>query len=598
MSDSEPRWPEGWEKQKRPRNVRAALEPFELPEGVAKWISRIARRTRLTRRERIAVAIELAQEARSRLDAGDPIEVVVVGMGNVRAIARQMRGEAMTRRSWPRRVWTRLWRRAKYALLVLLLGYVATVVYFHIGTPRVKRNFSAEFNARFAGVPEEQKGINELRRAVELYVQEPDELKARWPDFEPDDPEWPAVLEYLAKIDPMLEHVRAAAAKPVFGMEMFDAVDPTLSLLPEDRGKTREAGSENPYLLDLMLGHLGLIRKCTRALSIDARAAAEAGQSGRVAADVKAILGLSGHARECETMIGDLVGVACMAVDVTVVGRVLAEHPGLLNDRELAEISGAFEGFAGGKLTVRTSDTRAVIEDMLQRVYTDDGRGSGRLCWQGVRALQRIGGHGGEPEFWVHFVSPISNLSKASRKELSDEAALVLGLAEADAVRPRWERLDYAVQREIDRLENDPVLSGRFAMVLAVAPAIKKSIEAFSSGEQARDGVLTAIALERFRLARGVYPSELSQLVPEFLARVPLDSYDGKPLKYHLADSGPLLYAVGCDTDDDGGRVPEGWRGNDKAMPWRTPDKRHLCGDGDLVLWPPVPEPRKRPDDE
>src|SRR5690242_8527764 len=126
MSDSEPRWPEGWERRTRPRSVRAALEPFGLPEGVAEWISRIARRTRLARRERVAAAIELAQETRSRLDAGDPVEVVVVGMGNVRAIARQMRREAMRRRSWPRRAWTRLWRRAKYAVLVLLLGYVAT----------------------------------------------------------------------------------------------------------------------------------------------------------------------------------------------------------------------------------------------------------------------------------------------------------------------------------------------------------------------------------------------------------------------------------------------------------------------------------------
>ncbi|MCX6903721.1 MAG: hypothetical protein NTW03_09645 [Verrucomicrobia bacterium] len=63
-------------------------------------------------------------------------------------------------------------------------------------------------------------------------------------------------------------------------------------------------------------------------------------------------------------------------------------------------------------------------------------------------------------------------------------------------------------------------------------------------------------ALERFRLAHGVYPEKLSLLAPEFLASVPLDWYVGQPLHYRLREDGQiLLYSVGANLRDDGGRM-------------------------------------------
>jgi len=72
--------------------------------------------------------------------------------------------------------------------------------------------------------------------------------------------------------------------------------------------------------------------------------------------------------------------------------------------------------------------------------------------------------------------------------------------------------------------------------------------------EAARDVVVTAIALKRFQMKHGAWPDTLGQLVPEFLPSVPIDPYDGKPLKYHPNTDGTfLLYCVGEDGLDDGG---------------------------------------------
>jgi hypothetical protein len=64
----------------------------------------------------------------------------------------------------------------------------------------------------------------------------------------------------------------------------------------------------------------------------------------------------------------------------------------------------------------------------------------------------------------------------------------------------------------------------------------------------------TAIALKRFQLKHGKLPETLGELVPEFSRSVPIDPYDGKPLRYHPnADGTYLLYSIGEDGKDDGG---------------------------------------------
>src|ERR1019366_7978744 len=61
--------------------------------------------------------------------------------------------------------------------------------------------------------------------------------------------------------------------------------------------------------------------------------------------------------------------------------------------------------------------------------------------------------------------------------------------------------------------------------------------------EAARRVVVAAIALKRFQLKHGQWPATLDELAPEFLSSIPIDPYDGKPLRYHPnADGTYLLY--------------------------------------------------------
>jgi hypothetical protein len=63
-----------------------------------------------------------------------------------------------------------------------------------------------------------------------------------------------------------------------------------------------------------------------------------------------------------------------------------------------------------------------------------------------------------------------------------------------------------------------------------------------------------ALAVERRRLARGSLPESLGQLVPDYLSAVPVDPFDGLPLRFKRTDRGFAVYSVGEDRKDDGGK--------------------------------------------
>jgi hypothetical protein len=62
------------------------------------------------------------------------------------------------------------------------------------------------------------------------------------------------------------------------------------------------------------------------------------------------------------------------------------------------------------------------------------------------------------------------------------------------------------------------------------------------------------LALERYRRANNRWPETLKDLAPAFLAKVPLDPFDAAPLRYRRLDGGVVVYSIGPDGEDNGGK--------------------------------------------
>ena len=87
-------------------------------------------------------------------------------------------------------------------------------------------------------------------------------------------------------------------------------------------------------------------------------------------------------------------------------------------------------------------------------------------------------------------------------------------------------------------------------------PALGAAARKFANGQATVDLARTAIALERYRLARGEYPEKLDGLAPQFIAEVPHDVVNGQPLNYRRTANGQfVLYSLGWNEKDDDGEV-------------------------------------------
>jgi hypothetical protein len=123
--------------------------------------------------------------------------------------------------------------------------------------------------------------------------------------------------------------------------------------------------------------------------------------------------------------------------------------------------------------------------------------------------------------------------------------------------------------------------------VRLMVPSMHKFAEAFWHRQAWLRCAIVAVAAERYRLANGHWPDSLPSLVPEYLAGVPLDPFDAKPLRYLRLKDGVMIYSVGPDEKDDGGNLDREnptkpgtdmgfqlWDVNSRRQPWRPPAKK------------------------
>ena len=131
-------------------------------------------------------------------------------------------------------------------------------------------------------------------------------------------------------------------------------------------------------------------------------------------------------------------------------------------------------------------------------------------------------------------------------------------------VERRREPIDEVLRR--DRIWEEHVGGWfhRFCQLLSDSLPSKDSgnTSRFHAFKGLKDAVTRLLILElavlEYRLERGELPDRLEQLTPEFLDELPIDPFDseGRPLRYVRTDDGFLIYSIGEDGKDDGGRLP------------------------------------------
>ncbi len=593
------------------RQTRLAMAVM-LPARLRELLNQVLRRARLWPAERQDVARELTDHFSDGLAAGRTAEKLAADFGSPRQAARLIRRAKLRNRPL---VWRMLHHSTQgFAALLglLLLAYCFLCVRYVTGRPTISHNYVAAFNREQLVIPPDDRAWPLYRQAL-LQLPQSQRPDARGFEEQGSEAEeyWPGVVAYLDEHHKTLTLIRRAASKPQFGFVFGDPAN--RKFLQEFGGGADRHGESperyDPVLIECLLPQHQEVRFLAQLLAADARSALQMGDPARFVEDVSALVGMAEQNRNSTPfLVVKLVSSAIYQLAVRATAAALAEQPELFAGEQLKQLAHALAGYAGGgslQLHVSEGD-RQSFYDYLQRTFTDDGHGDGRLTPEGFKRLNRDFNQAFTPDrltlVWrtwgieLGLGGPLASAEIASRKELTALAEQLWDEAQADYACPLWEWQESSADKKLDELRASPLNRIRYWPVLDFLGA--ETWMAPLVGEldtQRRDAVFGVIALELYHRRHSAWPATLDELTPDLLPDAPLDRFTGQPLRYRLVDGRPLLYSCGTDGDDDGGRAPKegssavsSWEPRAKldadtiAIEWAT------STDGDWILWPPV----------
>jgi hypothetical protein len=586
-------------------NVNARLEAAGLPAPLTDLVRVTVKRTRLWSLERAELAEELIAHFRDALEAGVREEELRRTFGDPRRVAVLIRRAKKRNRPAPWRYTIATFKTTGLVLGLLLLWYIGYAFYFFAGEPQPSVNYIERVNEPAKSLAESDRAWPLYRKAL-LQIEPAGELEDRM--FDDGSFEDPDVMAYLDRNAEALAIARQAAAKAGLGFVHGELTGADRALWPHiDDPEPSELG-ENA-LIEVLLPYLSDLRRLARLLAVDARLAATAGAGERVLADVQAMLGIADHVRESPILINDLVALSALSLAAETTQTILAECPDVHSDDQLQELAHRFAA-ARDQCDIRYDGERWFFEDVIQRLYTDDGSSDGHMTNEGVRRLSRLIYMPDDADFFGPFdgavesvLAPFVGLLMASRDEMIAKHDEIMDAFETEARKPLWESNMSALERRLERMKGDPLTRTRYLPLVYLVPALSKSHEVAERGLMQRDVTLVALALELYHRRHGAWPASLDELTPRYLPEVPADRFTGRPLNYALIGNAPAIYSVGTDRDDDGGTPPVDRSGEpnpDRASEWIPLDElrirraseragalppRQRIPDGDWVLW-------------
>ncbi len=327
------------------------------------------------------------------------------------------------------------------------------------------------------------------------------------------------LLAALEDYRPVLEELRIASQRPGcrFNVE-YDAEEPMSILLP----------------------HYGVLQRVTRVLELRASAELELLQFDASFADVMLMLRLATCTQNEPFVIGLLVRGALMKRAEQIIWEGLARskwsEPQL---RAFQEGTGKFQPLKELDWVLRAE--RAAFGGVAFQ-YIRGHKNELRALAENDSLFYLLAG----PNGWL-------DQEQVSYHRLYDQRVLANFDPASGHVEPH---LIDANQKVLEQELNQSVIWHHTAFCRLIMGNLIKTFQKTAYGQNRANQVITACALERYRLAKGRFPEKLDELLPTYSEGLPMDVCNGHTLKYKLLPDGQFtLYSVGWNEKDDGGMV-------------------------------------------
>ena len=562
-----------------------------VPTGITRVIDRTVRKTRLWKAEREDVRAELHSHFREGLDSGRSADELLADFGPENEIARLIRRSK--RRQRPAS-WHFVHRTGQVLGLLLIFGvgiYLFAAVRFFTGKPNVEIDYLGRMATPIAAIPDSERAwplYREALLALDRTGDKPEYAVSSPLDIDADDEEtrqmWEATVAWMPQAEEAIASLHQAAERPKMGLVPTYIPDEADWVLYPDTDFRDTANTEpenallDGSLVGVLLPHLSRVRELARVLAahawITAEGAATATGSGEpapeasgiVVDDLVALVRLAEHTNEMSLLINQLVGVAVYNLAIQQTIDLLEHHPDVFTRDDLTRLAHEIAGYERGDPLIDLTWERYFFLDIAQRLYSDDGRGGGRITASGLQMLTEDpwlaqGGAAPAPGPLTYALGPVLRMTAVDRDTAVSLHHARFDRAERLMRTPTWERDATSLDGGGDNDSPFIVDLLRFNLSDLLTPALDNLARMPWKTMTLRDAALTAIALELAHRdlggGAGDWPTSLEDLVPTYLPRLPLDMFDGQPLRYRVTEDGhPVLYSIGIDYDDDGGTPP------------------------------------------
>lgn len=599
-------------------DLHHSIDAAGLPTAAGDLILRVVRRTRLRRIEKAAVADEFIAHFADGLITGSSVDDLIRDFGNERDVAKLIGRATRRNRSLG-------WHVLKYAVraaLVIIALDVVLAVRFLVGRPTVSVDYLSVLNAPIERVPQPDRAWPLYRQAIlglamgkdgdkSIEKRVDDDKLMTLDEIPVGHPAWAALVAWIESHQPGMDAVRRAAVKPALGFKLGpggDSYDPEIDFPAAENSPVQATPSAlDESIVSILLRNLNPMRQMANLLSADLRVAREKADAPRVFADLDAMLGMASQLRDGQPfVVTQLVANGIDRMMLRDLDATLAQKPELLSDADLAHLAHRVSATVCGDTAaafISLEGERMSAKDIIQRVFTDDGHGDGRLSASAVRLISILSTMGSDTNGRQFVPANTGDLvgmavvgsvaaSFNARRETADEFDRLYALADSDLARPMY-AIDPAssgeqlIQRRIDEINHSSAARSRLILVPLLMPSLAHAQRTTEQLIGERDGALVAIAIELHRRRHnGTYPTSLDELVPGMLPKIPRDRITGDAIRYRLVDGKPVVYSVGVDRDDDGGRAPATTPEQAAAWPYPTTTggKPHEI-DGDWILY-------------
>ena len=449
-----------------------------------------------------------------------------------------------------RPLWQKILIHSFQALVIVSIYLSICGVYISSGKPNISVNYVEWLNTYVRQGRDESLNIAPLlKKAAELSIDEPNWLKksnASWPgDF--NETQLHEFENWLAQNKQVLETLRKALDKPYY-WNIYDA---------------NKSDFTNMQVLASPMKELSNFRRLAKLVNWQIRYSAFKNNFEEATNKAIELCDLGQRMQGNGMLVEQLVGIAIESTGHSAISQMIDKTTPTTEQLERTQ---NFLQQNYNDTVIDISGERALVYDYIQRYFTDDGKGGGKPVRQGT-------GFAGKNTLQIIFNILTFNLP--DKKEIIEQIDNIYDTCQQGFQTANLETMKEQLNKA---LYNSPML------MKIELPAFEKVGELSWRVKTQRDGLITTLAILRYRQQTGKYPDSLDELLNKgFINKMPYDVYRNGPLTYRKTDNNFILYSLGEDLVDNGGKVIY----NDKGQPRIWPQK-----DGDAVFWP-VPHPVK-----